>query len=153
MLAFNRVILTGRVATPPRCSYRPDGSPVIQFPLDLDEIEERTVQTHSHGNKNPAQNGAGSGPRSNRKRTEPSPKNMALGESIHIVAVGRLAEVKLDLQSGQHLLVIGQLHQRSWKTPEGKKRTRTEVIAMDLRTIDDRRNGSIKRGEEHEETG
>jgi single-stranded DNA-binding protein len=78
---------------------------------------------------------------------------MALGESIHIVAVGRLAEVKLDLQSGQHLLVIGQLHQRSWKTPEGKKRTRTEVIAMDLRTIDDRRNGSIKRGEEHEETG
>ena len=62
---------------------------------------------------------------------------MALENLIHIVAVGKLAEVKLDLQSGQHLLVIGQLHQRSWKTPEGRNRTRTEVIAMDLRTIDE----------------
>jgi single-stranded DNA-binding protein len=71
------------------------------------------------------------------------------------VAIGKLAEVKLDLQSGQHLLVIGQLHQRSWKTPEGKNRTRTEVIAMDLRAIDEIRTdawSSLKRGEEHEET-
>jgi single-stranded DNA-binding protein len=64
---------------------------------------------------------------------------MALEDLIHIVAVGKLAEVKLDLQSGQHLLVIGQLHQRSWKTPEGRNRTRTEVIAMDLRTIEEPR--------------
>ena len=62
---------------------------------------------------------------------------MASGGLIQIVAVGRLAEVQLDLQSGQHLLVIGELHQRSWKTPEGKNRTRTEVIATDLRTIDE----------------
>ena len=130
MLAFNRVILTGRVATPPRCSYRPDGSPVIQFPLELDETEERTEQTPSYGNKSPGLNGAGSGP---------APKRAASEDLIQIVAVGKLAEVKLDLQSGQHLLVVGQLHQRSWKTPEGKNRTRTEVIAMDLRTIDEAR--------------
>ncbi len=128
MLAFNRVILTGRVATPPRRSYRPDGSPVIQFPLELDETKERNGQTPSHGNR-------GSAP--NRKSTAPAPKHMASGDLIQIVAVGEIAEVKLDLQSGQHLLVIGQLHQRSWKTPEGKNRTRTEVIAMDLRTIDE----------------
>jgi single-stranded DNA-binding protein len=139
MLAFNRVILTGRVATPPRCSYRPDGSPVIQFPLELDETKDRPGQTRSHGDTSPALNRADSGPISNRKRTVPVPRHMASGDLIQIVAVGKLAEVKLDLQSGQHLLVIGQLHQRRWKTSEGKNRTRTEVIAMDLRTIDEAR--------------
>jgi single-stranded DNA-binding protein len=128
MLTFNRVVLTGRVATPPRCSYRPDGSPVIQFPLELDETKDRNGQTPSHDN---------GGSASNRKTTEPAPRRTATGDLIHIVAIGKLAEVKLDLQSGQHLLVIGQLHQRSWKTPEGKNRTRTEVIAMDLRAIDE----------------
>lgn len=136
MLAFNRVILTGRVATPPRCFYRPDGSPVIQFPLALDETKDRTRRTSSHGTKSPALNASGSGPKSNGKCTATAPKYTASGDLIYIVAVGKLAEVKVDLQSGEHLLVIGQLHQRSWKTPEGKSRTRTEVIAMDLRTID-----------------
>ncbi len=136
MLAFNRVILTGRVATPPRCSYRPDGSPVIQFPFELDETKARTGETLSDGNKNPALR-VGAGLNSHRKSTAPLPKHVGLGNLIHIVAVGKLAEVKLDLQSGQHLLVIGQLYQRSWKTPEGRNRTRIEVVAMDLRTLDD----------------
>ena len=140
MLAFNRVILTGRVATPPRCSYRPDGSPVIQFPLELDETKDRTGQALSHSDKSPALNRAGSGPNSNRKSAAPAPKHVVSDDLIHIVAVGKLAEVKLDLQSGQHLLVIGQLHQRSWKTPEGRNQTRTEVVAIDLRTIDEARS-------------
>jgi len=146
MLTFNRVVLTGRVATPPRCSYRPDGSPVVQFPLELDEIKDRNGQTPSHGHRGPAPN---------HKTAGPAPRRTATEDLIHIVAIGKLAEVKLDLQSGQHLLVIGQLHQRSWKTPEGKNRTRTEVIAMDLRAIDEIRTdawSSLKRGEEHEET-
>jgi single-stranded DNA-binding protein len=33
-------------------------------------------------------------------------------------------------------MVIGKLNQRSWQTPEGKNRIRTEVIATDLRTIE-----------------
>ena len=130
MLAFNRVILTGRVATPPRCSYRPDGSPVIQFPLELDETKGLSDQEPTYGHQRPAPN---------RKSPGPASKHMVSGDQIHVVAIGKLAEVKLDLQSGQHLLVIGQLRQRSWKTPEGKNRTRTEVIAMDLRAIDDAR--------------
>jgi single-stranded DNA-binding protein len=105
--------------------------------LELDETKDRTGQTLSHGNKSPAPNRSGSGATPNRKSTGLAPKGTASGDLIHIVAVGKIAEVKLDLQSGQHLLVIGQLHQRSWKTPEGKNRTRTEVIAMDLRTIDE----------------
>jgi single-strand DNA-binding protein len=81
---------------------------------------------------------------------------------IHIVAFGELAESKLDLlQSGLHLMVVGRLNQRQWQTPEGKKRTRTEVIAIDLQKVEVRHQtaclptgkmDSIERGEEDEET-
>ena len=127
MISFNRVILTGRVATPPRCSYRPDGSPVIQFPLELDETKHTPDQEPTHRHKRPAPNPAGSKAALNRKGS---------GSLIDIVAIGKLAEFRVDLQSGQHLLVIGTLNQRSWRTPEGRNRTRTEVIATDLRTIE-----------------
>jgi single-strand DNA-binding protein len=114
MTSLNRVILTGKVVTPPRRHYRPDGSPVIQFPLELHGSEDITAQTFRR-------NGTGQGSR-NR---------------IDIVAIGELAEFNLDLlQSGQHLMVIGKLNQRSWQTPEGINRIRTEVIATDLRMIE-----------------
>jgi single-strand DNA-binding protein len=118
MTSLNRVILTGKVVTPPRRHYRPDGSPVIQFPLELNDSENLSGQ----GGRN----------------------------WINIVAVGKLAELKLDLlQSGQHLMVIGKLNQRQWQTPEGKNRIRTEVIATDLRTIEEknRTQNSKKQGE------
>jgi single-strand DNA-binding protein len=107
MTLLNRVVLTGKVVTQPRLYYRPDGSPVIQFPLEVNNSEDVLGQ----GGKN----------------------------RINIVAIGKLAELKLDLlQSGQHLMVIGKLNQRCWQTPEGKNRTRTEVIATDLRTIEEK---------------
>jgi len=116
MTFLNRVILTGKVITPPRRHYRPDGSPVIQFPLELNDSEDLPGQA-------PHRAGTGQGSR-NR---------------INIVAIGKLAEFKLDLlQSGQLLMVIGKLNQRRWQTPEGKNRTRTEVIATDLRTIEEK---------------
>jgi single-strand DNA-binding protein len=116
MTSLNRVVLTGKVITQPRRHYRPDGSPVIQFPLELNNPEIQTGQ---------AVNRVGTG-QTGRKR-------------ITIVAFGKLAELKLDLlQSGQHLMVIGRLNQRSWQTPEGKNRTLTEVIATDLRTIEEK---------------
>jgi single-strand DNA-binding protein len=105
MTLLNRVILTGKVVTPPRRHYRPDGSPVIQFPLELDDSGSLTGQ----GGRN----------------------------WINIVAIGKLAEFDLDLlQRGQHVMVIGKLNQRLWQTPEGKNRTRTEVVATDLTTIE-----------------
>jgi len=106
MTFLNRVILTGKVVTPPRRQYRPDGSPVIQFPLELNDSEGAAGQGH-------------------RNR-------------IDIVAVGKLAEIELDLlQIGQHVMVTGRLNQRRWQTPEGKNRTRTEVIATSLQTIEE----------------
>jgi len=113
MTVSNRVILTGKVVTPSRRHYRPDGSPVIQFLLELNDSEDLTRQWDGTG-------------RGGRNR-------------INIVAIGKLAEFNLDLlQSGQHLMVIGKLNQRNWQTPEGKNRTQTEVIATDLRTIEEK---------------
>jgi single-strand DNA-binding protein len=125
MISLNRVILTGKVVIPPRRHYRPDGSPVIQFPLELHHSQDITGQTlrRNGTGRTPYRAGAGRGSR-NR---------------IDIVAIGKLAEFNLDLlQSGQHLMVIGKLNQRSWQTPEGKNRIRTEVIATDLRTIEEK---------------
>jgi len=114
MTFLNRVILTGKVVTPPRRHYRPDGSPVIQFPLELNDPEDLTEQAL------------------NRNGTARGGRNQ-----IDIVAFGKLAEFKLELlQSGQHLMVTGRLNQRRWQTPEGKNRTRTEVIATALQTIE-----------------
>jgi single-strand DNA-binding protein len=100
MTSQNRVILTGRVVTSPRPHYRPDGSAVVQFSLEI---------------------------------------SCEAGQAlINIVVIGGLAELKLNLlQAGQHLLVEGRLNQRRWQTPEGKHRTRMEVIATDLRRVDE----------------
>jgi single-strand DNA-binding protein len=154
MTSYNRVILTGKVATLPRRHYRPDGSPVIQFPLELDDPKDPSGQALHRDGTGQAVNLAGSrqGGRS----------------LIDVVAFGELAEFKLDLlQSGQPLLVVGRLNQRHWQTPEGKKRTRTEVIATDLRRLEELNQttvcpacgrqatgkmGSTERGEKNEET-
>jgi single-strand DNA-binding protein len=40
MVSQNHVILTGRVARPPLRHYRPDGSPVVQFPLEFNHEED-----------------------------------------------------------------------------------------------------------------
>jgi len=106
MTATNRVILSGRVVTPPQRSFRPDGSPVIQFSLEVTDPEDSSARS---------------------------------GRSvIDIVAFDRLAEFELDrLQSGRTLMVEGRLKQRRWKTPEGKNRSHIEVIATDLRTVNE----------------
>ncbi len=106
MTFSNCVILTGRVARPPERRYRPDGSPVIQFPLELSDQKGRAT-----------------------------PSGQGL---IHVVAFGELAGVDLDLfPKGQRLVVEGQLNQRNWRTPEGRHRTLTEVIATDIRRIEE----------------
>ena len=141
MTSYNRVILTGKVVNPPRRQYRPDGSPVVQFMLELNHSEDPSGQFPNHGGKKqaPRRNGAG----------------QAGGGSINVVAFGKLAEFKPDLlQSGQHLLVVGRLNQRQWQTPEGRHRTLTEVIATDLRRIEEisQTKDLPERGEEDEET-
>ncbi len=116
MTFLNRVILTGKVVIPPRRHYRPDGSVVIQFPLELNDLDNPTGQILAPTASR----------RGGRKR-------------IDIVAFGELAEFQHDfLQSGQHVMVIGSLNQRRWQTPEGRNRTCTEVIATSLQKIEEK---------------
>ena len=120
MTSYNRVILTGKVATLPRRHYRPDGSQVVQFPLELDDYKDSFGQARHRDSKGQALNDPGS------------------RSLIDVVAFGELAEFNLEsLQSGQHLLVVGRLNQRYWETPEGKKRTHMEVVATDLRRVEE----------------
>lgn len=125
MTSYNRVILTGKIATPPRRHYRPDGSPVVQFPLELNGSEDPT------GRQTMRRNGTTQALHRPGERQEDR-------SLIDVVAFGDLAEFKFDLlKSGQHLLVLGSLNQRHWQTPEGKRRTHTEVIATDLRRVEE----------------
>ena len=39
MVFRNEVILTGKVAKPPLRHHRPDGSPVVQFVLELNQVQ------------------------------------------------------------------------------------------------------------------
>jgi single-strand DNA-binding protein len=127
MTFYNKVILTGKVATLPQHHYRPDGSPVIQFALELDVVDS----TLREGKNLPGREQPQGNRRSALNRT-------GSGSLIDVVAFGEWAESKLDLlKSSQHLLVVGRLNQRHWQTPEGKKRTRMEVIATDLRRVEE----------------
>ena len=103
----------------PQRHYRPDGSPVVQFPLELDDFRDPFDRARYQDAKGRVLNRTGS------------------RSLIDVVVFGELAEFKLEpLQTGQHLLVVGRLHQRRWQTPEGKKRTRMEVVATDLRMVE-----------------
>jgi single-strand DNA-binding protein len=141
MISVNRVVLTGRVANPPRRQYRPDGSPVVQFMLELNDSGHQTSRSLNHG---------AAGQTSHRHSAGQTGRGL-----INVVAFGKLAEFEPDLlQSGQHLLVVGRLNQRRWQTPEGRHRTLTEVVATDLRRAEEanRMMDSLERGEEDEET-
>lgn len=70
---------------------------------------------------------------------------------IEVVAFGKLADQQFShLHSGTPLRVEGELKQRHWRTPEGRRRARMEVIATDLRRIEEQ--GDIMRGENNEKT-
>lgn len=121
MTLLNYVVLTGKVVTSPRLHYRPDGSPVVQFPLELNDSENSMESSYPEG-ETLKRAGIKEGSRSR----------------VKIVAIGKLVEMKRYLlQSGQHLIVIGKLHQRHWQTPDGRNRTSTEVIANDFKQMDE----------------
>ncbi|MDI6761491.1 MAG: single-stranded DNA-binding protein [Thermodesulfobacteriota bacterium] len=115
MTSVNQVILTGKVAKPPQFHHQPDGTPVLQFSLELNDSKNISLTTPGQSHHGQDSKRAGSYP-----------------GLIHIVAIGQLAQSGSEIRSGQRLLVKGRLHQRHWETPEGRYRSRTEVIASDL---------------------
>ena len=127
MTVYNKVIITGKVTALFQRHYRPDGSPVIQFSMELDVVDSTQREVKGLPDREQV--------RGNRRH---SPNRTGSRSLIDVVAIGEWAESKLDLLSGgQHLLVVGRLNQRHWQTPEGKKRTCTEVIATDLQRVEE----------------
>ncbi len=115
MTFSNQVILTGKVAKPPHFHHQPDGTPVVQFLLELDDSKNSSGTMPPQGRQGQTS-----------KRTGVSPS------LIHIVAKGQLAQSLSVIRSGLHLLVKGHLQERRWKTPEGRHRSLTEVLASEL---------------------
>jgi single-strand DNA-binding protein len=108
---LNRVTFIGTLGRDPEMRYTPNGHPVTSFTI---------VVSHSWVNAE------------GERREE--------HEWINIVAWGALAEIcKARLKKDHPVYVEGRLRTRHWETEEGKRQSRTEVIANDMRDLSDRR--------------
>ncbi len=143
---LNQVVLSGKVAKPPQFHHQLDGTPVLQFLLELDE---------SNGS-------SGTPPLQGRQARFPKRAKSSPG-LVQIVAKGDLAQSGSLIQNGQRLLVKGRLQERRWKMPDGRQRSRTEVMAFELCSGEENETNlpqinkgkiiSIERGETYEKTG
>jgi len=115
---YNKVILLGNLTHEPELRYAPTGSPVCEFSLAVHH----------------------------RQRADDKGKEEVC--YVDIVAFGLLGErSKAHLHKGSQVLVDGRLSQRRWETPEGKRRSKYEVIANTVQFLD---GGSFRAGKEEE---
>ncbi len=101
---LNRVFILGNIVAPPEARMTQSGQTVATF-----RIATNRVWKDQGGNKQEA------------------------AEFHTIVVWGRLAEVARQyLTKGQLIFVEGRIQTRSWQTPDGQKRYRTEIIALNF---------------------
>ena len=106
---LNRVILVGRLVADPELRYTPSGVPVANFRLAVDR------QFKSQGGERET-------------------------DFINIVAWRQQGEFAANyLNKGRLVLVEGRLQIRQWTTPEGTRRSATDVVCSQLRPLDRRR--------------
>ncbi len=99
---LNRVFILGNIVAPPEARMTQSGQTVATF-----RVATNRVWKDQGGNKQEA------------------------AEFHTIVVWGRLAEVARQyLAKGQLVFVEGRIQTRSWQTPDGQKRYRTEIIAL-----------------------
>ncbi len=104
---YNKVILLGNLTRDPDLRFTPTGTPVCEFPLAVHH----------------------------RYRLNDEIKEEVC--YIDIVVFGKAGErSKHFLQKGSQVLVDGPLTQRRWETPEGKPRSKYEVIANTVQFLD-----------------
>lgn len=112
MRSVNIVILMGHLTRDPELRQTANGQPVATF-----SIATNRVWTTSAG-----------------QRQEST-------DFHDLVAWGRLAEIcSQQLTKGCAIHVVGRLHQRSWTTPEGVKKHKTEIVINELNIVF-RKNG------------
>ena len=120
---LNKAIIAGNLTRDPELRSLPSGQPVASF-----GIATNRFFTDAKGEK--------------QKQTE----------FHNIVVFGRLAEIaKQYLTKGSLVLIEGRIQNRSWQTPTGEKRYRTEIVAERMQ-LGPRRAGAAKE-EAKEEAG
>ncbi len=113
MRSINKVILIGNLTRDPELRQTPNGQNVVTFGL----ATNREWVT-----------------RDGRKQTS--------AEFHDLVAWAKLAEFCHNyLKKGKLVYVEGYLKTRSWDTPEGVKKFRTEIVVQDMIMLDKRNDG------------
>jgi len=119
MRSVNKVILIGNLTRDPELRQTPNGQNVCTFGIATNR-EWATKDSEKH----------------------------SLAEFHEVVAWARLAEIcHKFLKKGNLVYLEGYLKTRSWDTPEGVKKFKTEVIIQDMIRLEKRKNGKV----EHEE--
>ena len=117
MAGLNKVMIIGNLGADPEMRYTADGTALTNF---------RVAASRSY-----------SGPDGERKEET---------EWFSVVTWRKLAEqCSQFLQKGRKVYVEGRLQTRSWDTPEGERKYRTEVIAERVLFLD--RAGEMPLGE------
>ena len=123
MAGLNKVMIIGNVGADPEMRYTADGNAMTSF----------RVAT-------------------NRNYTGPDGERREETEWFSIVTWRKLAEqCSQYLQKGRRVYVEGRLRTRSWDTPEGQRRYRTEVVADRVLFLD--RAQGVPLPEDHEQVG
>lgn len=113
--SLNRATVIGNLTRDPELRYTPNGQAVAGF----------AVAT-------------------NRRWTTQDGETQEATEFHEIVAWGKLGETAAQiLKKGKKAYVEGRLQTRSWETPDGAKRQRTEIIAENLIALSPRDEGGV----------
>lgn len=121
MAGLNKVMIIGNVGADPEMRYTADGNALTSFRVA-----------------------------SNYNYTTPDGERREETEWFSVVTWRKLAEqCSQYLQKGRRVYVEGRLRTRSWDTPDGQRRYRTEVVAERVLFLD-RAAGAPLSGEEHE---
>src|SRR5690606_23663372 len=109
--SLNKVQLIGNLTRDPELRYTPQGTPVCTFGL----ATNRSWM-----------------PTDGKERQEEV-------EFHNIVAWSKLAELCGELLTkGRKVYIEGRLQTRSWESPEGEKKYKTEVVAEDMIILDNK---------------
>jgi single-strand DNA-binding protein len=110
MASLNRVMIIGNIGSEPEMRFTPNGNPVTSF-----RVATNRVFTTADGER--------------RRETE----------WFTVVAWNKLAEqCNQFLSKGRLVYAEGRLRTRTWESPDGQKRYRTEVVANRVSFLDRR---------------
>lgn len=108
MLSLNRAMVLGNITRDPEVRTTPSGQAVATFSIAT-----------------------------NRRWTTQEGQQQEATEYHDVVAWGKLAEISQQfLKKGNRVYVDGRLQTRSWEGQDGNKRTRTEIVAENLISLE-----------------